>query len=286
MRRLTILFLSVALVLVLSELSRAQVLWRSAKTMPQGSYLAMASWYRMDFNRSYKWSGEKWADFPSDSSRTYWGFETMFGYGVTDRLETHVHIPIAFKSASNDTIDKSSSGIGDIYLKTRFALIPWAKDRHGLTLTGALRFGTGSWLPQPKLGLGDGSTDFAIGEIFSTAWMNNFRGHLKANYWFNGVNHSGEDVGDELKVIVKLDRNLSPKVMPFITYIYYSQSKKESAAGVIANSEKIRRYFVLGGVYKPMKGMFIRPKVVIPIGGEGGILFDYKPLIDFWFVFK
>ncbi len=284
MKHPKVLFLSVVLLLVVSGLSRAQVHWRSAKTMPKGSYLVMASWYYTDFTKFYDWNVEEWKDLPSDSSRTYWGFNTMFGYAITDRLEAHVHVPITFKSAENDTIKRSSSGLGDIYLKSRYSVLPWAKDRHGLTLTGALRFPTGDEEASPALG--DGTTDFAIGEIFTTAWMNNFRGHIKAGYWFNGKNDDEVNIGDEFKLILKLDRKLSPKVMPFMTYIYYSQTKKETDAGIVANSQKIRHYFVLGGVYKPIEGMFIRPKVVMPIGGEGGSLYAFKPLIDFWYIFK
>lgn len=284
MKHLITLLMSIILVAVLSSPASAQILWRGAKTMKQGSVIGMASWYMMDFTKSYNWTDEEWKEYPSGRSQTFWGFNTMFGYGVTDRLEVHLHLPIAFKSMEVAGVENSSSGIEDIFLKARYAVLPWAKDKHGLTMTGALRFGTGDDEASPALG--DGTIDFALGAIFSTAWMNKSRGHLKANYWVNGENDKDVNIGDELKVIVKYDHKLSPKVMPFLTYIYYSQTKKETAAGVVSNSQKIRHYMVLGGVWKPRKGISIRPKVMIPVGGEGGSLFNFKPVLDFWYVFK
>jgi hypothetical protein len=285
MKQLIVVLLAIVLIVSISTLTQAQIHWRGAKTMPQGSFLAMTSWYMMNFNQSYDWANEEWKDYSSDKEMTYWGFESMVGYAITDRIEAHLHIPLTFKSLKMDpNIDLSSSGIGDMFLKGRYALIPWTKDQHGLTLTANLRLATGD--KDADIALGDGTTDFGVGAIFSSAWMNKFRGHLKAGYWINGENDDKINVGDELKVIAKLDRKISPKVVGFLTYIYYSQGEKENDGTAVTNSEKNRNYVALGGVWKPKKGMFVRPKVLFPIGGEGGSLFAYKPLIDFWYVFK
>ncbi|HHE47030.1 MAG TPA: hypothetical protein ENL08_04955, partial [Bacteroidetes bacterium] len=77
MKHPKVLFLSVVLLLVVSGLSRAQVHWRSAKTMPKGSYLVMASWYYTDFTKFYDWTDEKWTDYSDGREMAYWGFETM-----------------------------------------------------------------------------------------------------------------------------------------------------------------------------------------------------------------
>lgn len=266
--------------------TNAQVLWRSAKTMKKGSVIAMAQWYSMDFTKKY--IDDDWKNNPSDQLN--WGFQTMFGYAVTDRFETMVHIPYYFKSHRDDasSIDTYEQGIGDVWIKTRLGVLPWAKNKHGLALTTTLRLPTGSKIGDHKFCYcGDGSTDFALGGIFSTAWMHDFRGHLKLNYWFNQKNFNEVDIGDEMKLIVKLDRNFHKKFMGFTTYIYYSKlSNKNVPAGtIIQNIDKKRHYFVIGGVYKPKKGVFVRPKISFAIGGEKLINFTFKPMLDFWYVF-
>ena len=102
----------------------AQVLWRSAKTMKKGSFIAMAQWYYMDFTQTYSWTDEEWKDEENDYLK--WGFETMFGYAITDRWEAMVHIPVRFHSFKTATAEESNSGIGDIFIKTRYAVLPWA----------------------------------------------------------------------------------------------------------------------------------------------------------------
>ncbi len=290
MKCLTAIVLTIILIVTLCVPVDAQILWRSAKTMKQGSVIAMAEWYLMNCTKSYDWTGDKWVDFPDDSSRVYSCYNFMVGYGISDRLEASIHIPVLTVSAKNDTIDKSATGLGDIFLKTRLALIEWAKDKHGLTMTTALRFPTGNWNSYPstvKLNLGDGSTDFGVGLIFSTAWMGNFRGHLKSNWWINNVKSSGDNVGDELKTIVKADYNMTPKVMPFLTYIYYSKGKDKDTDGIVQDkTRKISHTFVLGGVWKPQKGVFIRPKIDFPLGGKGGSIYSFKPVLDFWYIFQ
>lgn len=285
MKRISCLLAAMILLVMLSGTAHAQCLWRGAKTMPKGSAIVMAEWYLMNFTKAYDWIGEEYKDFSSGREATTWGFETMFGYAITDRLEAHLHVPIVFKSSTTPPAEEvTSSGIGDMYFKARYAVMPWSKKKHGLTLTGSLRFATGDDEAPPALG--DGTTDFGMGMIFSTRWKNKFRGHLKVNYWLNGENDNNINIGDELKLIVKLDRNLNPKVMPFLTYIYYSQSERENDGVTVDNSQKSRHYVCLGGVWKPKPGLFIRPKVSFPLSGEGGILFDYKPMIDIWYVFK
>jgi len=210
----------------------------------------------------------------------------MVGYAISDRLEASYHIPIPFKETEAGGITNNSSGLGDIYLKTRYAAIPWKKDQCGLTFTGALRLGTGDYAAATPT-LGDGSTDLGLGFIHSTKWMNKLRGHLKANWWINGVTSGGINAGDQLKVIVKGDYKVNKQIMPFLTYVFFNQGKKQTAGGIhVTNSEKVRHYVVIGGVYKPIKGMFVRPKVSIPIGGKGSKNFDFKPMLDFWYVFE
>ena len=211
----------------------------------------------------------------------------MFGYALSNRWEIMLHAPISFKSCTIEEDKDNSSGICDLFLKTRYALIPWAKDKHGITLIGSLRFATGSDEEGSSfLNLGDGTKDIGIGGMFTSAWLNKFKGHIKLNYWLNGTNDTDIDIGDELKLILKIDFNMSSKVMPFATFIYYSKYKnKDADDNEVAGSDKTRKYFVIGGVYKPVPGIFLRPKLSFFLGGKNGVIFSAKPMFDFWYVF-
>ena len=298
MKRLTAVVLTIILIMVFCAPADAQILWRGAKTMNQGSVITMAEWYLMNYTNSYDWTNEEWVDFPDDQKSLVWGFETMFGYAVTDNWEAMIHVPIVFKSSETPTLIPTipptteitkldASGIGDIYLKTRYAVIPWAKDHHGVTLTGALRFPTGD--EEADIALGDGGTDIGLGGMFSSAWMGGkHRGHLKANYWINGENDDSlkTKTGNQLKVLVKYDYNLSEKVMPFLVYSFLSQGETENDGNSIDNTNITRHVLILGANWNLKTGMVVRPKLAFPIGGEGGSIYGFEPVLDFWYIFQ
>lgn len=289
-------FITIALLITIASAFclpvNAQVLWRGAKTMKKGSYISMVHWYYMDFTNKY--IVDDWKDNPKD--QVNWGFNYMFGYAVTDRFEAMVHIPYAFLSQEDDDGKVEEAGFGDMWLKARLGLLPWAKDKHGFTLTATLKLPTGAATFEPPEGkevsdykfckLGKGRTDFALGGIYSSPWRYKFRAHLKANYWFN-ENNSTKSTGDSWKLIVKLDRNFHKKFMGFATYIHTAKwADKNSPDGAfIDNTDKKRHIFQVGGVYKPKKGVFVRPKVAFAIGGEKLINYDFKPMLDVWYVF-
>ena len=109
---------------------------------------------------------------------------------------------------------------------------------------------------------------------------------MKLNYWINGKTDVDVNKGDEMKLIFKLDHNLSTKFIPFITFIHCKVFENKDADGnKIAGSNKSRNYFVIGTVYKPKAGIFIRPKLNFFVGGENGVIFSVKPILDVWYVF-
>ena len=273
------------LFLAITTKANSQCLWRGAKTLPKGTFIILTSGYYTNFNKSYNFEDKKWVDFPDHNSMTFKGFQNMIGFALTDRIEVMIHIPIIFKYSQTAGIYNSYSGIGDIFLKTRIGILKWANNKHGLTLTGAVRFSTGDKYATPSLG--DGSIDIALGSIFSSAWIGKWRAHLKANYWLNGKSDKNIDIGDDFKLIAKLDRKLSNRIIGFLGYIHYSLFKKKKINGeVIDNTQKNRHYIVAGCVYSLGKGLNIRPKIIIPLNGKGGNLFAYKLCLDFWYTFK
>lgn len=287
MKKLLTWLILIAVITVFCTPVSAQILWRSAKTMKKGSVIAMGEWYYYNLTKVYDWDEDKWNANPNDHLK--WGVETMFGYAISDRWEAMAHIPLQFHSFKTSTMDESNSGIGDICLKTRYAVIPWAKDRHGLTLLGQVRLGTGDWDytgSEAILNTGDGGTDFGLGGIFTTAVINQFMGHLKLNYWLNGENENKVKMGNELKFIAKLDRIYNKKIKFFATYIYYNQGDKKVDGVSSDETNKIRHTFVLGGVYNPKSGWFIRPKISMFLGGEGGMTYTLAPKLDIWYIFS
>jgi hypothetical protein len=278
------LFNTFILFFAISTTVHSQVLWRSAKTIPKGTFIVLTSVYYMDFDQSYNPGDKKWVAFSDDKNIINKGFQSMIGFALTDRIEAMIHIPVSFNYSQTRGIGNHSSGVGDIFFKTRIGILKWTRNKHGLTLTGGVRFNTGDADATPSLG--DGSFDIALGSIFSSAWIDKWQTHVKANYWFNGK--SGKyDIGDEFKFIAKLDRKFSTGITGFLGYIYYSLSKKKENGGtIIYNTEKSRHYIVAGCVYSPGKGLNIRPKIVVPFNGKGGNLFPFKLCLDLWYTFK
>jgi len=281
-------FLYIPLALLLLALSRpvqAQLIWRGAGMLKPGQAIVQASNYLTHFDCAYNWGDEKWVDYPDGRAFSWNGSQTMIGVGVTPRLELMAHLPIHFKSNEISGIEKEASGLGDLYLKARYAVLPWAKDRHGFTVVAAVRLPTGD--DKAEIALGDGSTDLALGGLYTTPWKKGFRGHLRAAYWLNGKNEADVNIGNELKFIAKLDRKFSSCLMGFLTYTHYRLSKRADADGAaMAHTQKTRNYLSPGLVWKPIKGLNVRPKVLIPFGGTGGSLFTVKPLLDLWYTFK
>ncbi len=87
-------------------------LWRSAATLKQGQYIVMTQFYYMDFAKTFDTAEEEWKDY--NDSKTECGFQSMIGYGVTDRMEALIHIPfrsISYESA-NGSVKKRRHGGG------------------------------------------------------------------------------------------------------------------------------------------------------------------------------
>ena len=290
MKKLLSLLILIAVITVFCTPASAQILWRGAKTMKKGSIIAMGEWYNFDLSQKYSFANEKWDD--NDDTNVKRGIETMFGYGINDRWEAMVHVPFRFHSFETDTSDDSNSGIGDIVFKTRYGLIPWSKEKGGLAVTASLRMGTGENDHEYSFcNCGDGTTDYGFGGIYSSGWYKKFRGHLKVNYWVNGSNDDDFKIGNEMKFIAKLDRSFSKKFFAFMTFIYFNQDPKLDKLGQIVQDpakvyQKTRNNFVLGGVYKPRPGLFIRPKLVFFIDGQGGKMYSWAPKIDVWYIFS
>jgi len=284
MKRLLLIVIGLTFLFV--HVADAQVIWRSAKTIKKGSVIVFGEWYLSNLTKSYDWQNDEWKDFPDGMKKSVMGIETMFGYGLSNRWEAMVHIPIAFKSYEYNDVEKSASGMGDIYFKTRYAVLPMTKEtKQGLALHAALRLPTGD--DEAEMPLGDTTTDIAFGGIFSKVLNPKFVGHLKVNYWLNGKTEGEIDVGDELKLVAALGYKLTPKVMPRAVFAYYSMGQKENSDGnAMDNTEKSRMNLVLDAVVRPKAGLTLRPRILIPLGGKGAANVSVKPIMDLWYVFS
>ncbi|HIE05819.1 MAG TPA: hypothetical protein EYP58_03355 [bacterium (Candidatus Stahlbacteria)] len=278
-----------AIILLATLPLSAQLLWRGAKTMKQGSFIGMVGLYYKDLVKSYNWTDEEWQEI-SGSSYLEIGGNLMVGYGVLDNLEFLVHIPVVMKDYDVQGTSSSSSGIGDVFPKLRFMAIRGGKEMPVfLTFLAAARFPTGDKDASPALG--DGTIDIGGGFLLMTRKMNKFKFHVKGAYWYNGKTDSDVDIGDCVIGIGKIDYHVAPKVMPFLNFTgKYFFAKRDSAGNEVANSEKQRFEVIPGLVWKPIKGLSIRPKVKFPIPtpalNKGGKLYTFMPGLDIWYAFK
>ena len=265
--------------------AHSQCLWRGAKTLFRNQIILMNRVQYNDFVQSYDWQTEQWTDFPEMNRSLQIGFETMIGYGLTDLIEFMLHLPVPYKYSKSGDIVNDQIGLGDILLKTRIGIKKWNNNQHGLTFVGAVRLSTGDSETIPAFG--DGTTDVGIGGIFSSAWRNKWRGHLKGFFWRNGENYAHQKVGDEWKLIAKVDRRLSSGWMGFLTYVYTAQSEKRDVDRQrITATSKFRHYGCFGFIIKPLPALNVRPKLTFPLAAKGGSLYHVQPCLDIWWVFE
>jgi len=276
------------LILLASLPLSAQLLWRGARTMKQGSLIGMVGIYYKDLSQAYDWTNDEWKDL-TDTYLEY-GANLMVGYGILDNLELLVHLPVLMKDYEVQGSSLSSSGIGDLFPKIRFMALPASKGMPiFFTLVAAARFPTGDKDASPPLG--DGTIDFGGGFLLMTKKFSNFKFHLKGGYWYNGKTDADVDLGDLVIGIGKIDYHAAPGVMPFLNLTgKYLFAKKDSAGNEVTHSEKQRFEVIPGLVWKPIKGLSIRPKVKLPIPtpslNKGGKLYTFMPGLDVWYVFK
>lgn len=278
-----------AIILLATLPLSAQLLWRGAKTMKKGSFIGMVGFYYKDLVKTYNWTDEEWQEI-SGSSYLEYGGDLMVGYGILDNLEFLVHVPVVMKDYDVQGTSSSSSGIGDVFPKVRFMAIKGGKEIPiFLTFLVAARFPTGDKDASPPLG--DGTIDIAGGFLLMTKKMSNFVFHLKGAYWYNGKTDSDVDLGDCMPFVGKIDYIINPKLNGFLNFSgKYQFAKKDSSGTEVPNSEIQRFEIIPGLVWKPIKGLSIRPKVKLPIPtpalNKGGKLYTFMPGLDIWYVFK
>jgi hypothetical protein len=268
-------------VLVLVNISSAgPLLWRGAKTIPAMKPIFMVSLEYANMTKAWNWSDEEWVDLPDASQTTVINAHFMLGFAPIDKWELMVHVPLMMK----DRNDISSSGLQDIWLKTRYNFIG-GKNMSYITGVAAVRIPTSD--KDADIALDDQTLDIALGAMYMSPKLGQVVLHLKAGYWYNMKNDAEIDVGDDLEGIFKVDYVFNKQITAFLNFTWVETFQAKDSSGTsIDNSEKRRFTISPGIVVKPVPGLSLRPKFIYPLEMvcKGSSNFAWKAGLDIWYV--
>lgn len=264
-------YVLIVIVAMLPPESRSQevILLRSAKTLAQDEILTWESFYFAPLIAKYDFTKEKFVGLDGDNYK--FTSYTMLGYGITNRVELLVQLPVYGNIATQEGKTSRSAGVGDISLQTRFMLNDGKEKCPAINVGIMARFPTGNILD--KTSFGKGTIGLGISTII-TKKIDFFIGHLKLGYIFNGTNSERINQGDKLLYMVKGDFIVLSGDYPMMKELAlmiglsgsWAFEDINSADERLGNTRQYRPLNIVPMIrWTPMVGLFIRPKVIIPI---------------------
>jgi hypothetical protein len=255
--------------------------------LPEQKILVWESLFLSFPQEKYDSDKEEFVDLGADS-HSFTSY-TMLGYGIVDNLELLVQLPVHWKTQEPD----ESVGIGDVSIQPRLLLYKGEGAYPSVNLGVMLRFPTGDEHEKPSLG--DGTLDLGFSTVI-TEKIGFFVGHLKFGYIFNGRKPDEVNLGDKVMYMVKADFIVVagdyPAMKQLALMLGFCGNWKFDDRSVDGDRVKHTHQ------YRPLqiapmirwtfaKGMFIRPKVVVPIKAlaTGGKYFPVQYVLDASFTF-
>jgi hypothetical protein len=290
--RFLLLFLYVSLVSY-DATGQELILCRSAKTLPQKKVLIWESSFFADFKHKYDYDIKKYSELEGDNYK--FTSYTMLGYGILDNLELLVQFPVyyRYKESAMDGERQHLTGFGDMSLQTRVMVYRGKGKLPSANVGFIVRFPSGDDKSTPPIG--DGTTDLGFSSVVS--WkINFFVGHFKLGYIFNGRNGSGANIGDSFLYMLKGDfilfRGNSPAMKELALMVGVNANLKFKDTDFdgehLANSYQYRPLNIVAMLrWTPVKGFFMRPRVIIPIEplSSGGKLYVIQYILDLKYSF-
>ncbi|MEO0074645.1 MAG: hypothetical protein ABIK31_00850 [candidate division WOR-3 bacterium] len=272
------LVVMIFLAVVVNMLFATPLIWRGATTIKPKQFIVQSNFYYSQTTKSYDTTQNKWDTLTTKKQVSSLNADIMVGYAPIKNLELKVLVPVASKS--KDT--SSSFGIGDIWLKSRYALI--TKEPLLFTLSGAVVLPTASKTANPPID--DRTVDIGLGIIAQTKTFGKLLGHLRFGYWLMGKTNDTTKVGDMFEYFVKLDYKISKTLTPFLTILGTQQAKTKINNQQSHGTDRNRTNLQVGTIYKASPILWIRPKISLPITSmcKGGSLAPYTIGLDFWMI--
>jgi hypothetical protein len=273
------LILIIFLVVTGNTLLATPLIWRGATTIKPKQFIVQSNFYYSETDKRYDWTANQWVSQTDAQKVSSINADIMFGYSFLKNLEIALQVPLASKS--RDTL--SSFGIGDVWLKVRYALAAKKDAPLLVTAVGAVTLPTSSEDANPAID--DQTVDIGLGLITQTKSFGKILGHLRFGYWLMGEKNDIK-AGDIFEYIAKLDYKINAKMTPFLTLLGTMQSKTKVSGVAAANTEKNRHNVQIGLAYKASQILCLRPKLTIPIAAlcKGGSLAPYTIGLDFWVI--
>ncbi len=285
----TILVLSVFSYDVLPQ---EMLLMRSAKTLPRKGLLLWESAFFADLTGKYDFEESRFVD----SKGTNYKFTsyTMLGYGILDNAEFLVQLPVHHKASTKEDETNKSTGFGDMSLQTRLLAYEGNQIWPQVNFSAMLRFPTGNDKDNPPIG--DSTLDLGLSTVI-TKKISIFTGHVKLGYIFNGRTLESVNLGDQFLYMLKGDFIIvkgNYTWMKELTFMLglngnFRFEDTDTDGNHVDNSYQYRPLNIVPMIrWIPVKGLFMRPRVIIPIRpfARGGTICAIQYVLDLKYSFS
>ncbi|MCX7757437.1 MAG: transporter [candidate division WOR-3 bacterium] len=255
------------------------LVWHSANVLNFKNFLFQANFSHTKTCCRFDATSNRWQVLPDDQRTLTLSPEFMLGYGILNKLEVKIAVPIAYKKKSIS----STFGFGDLMLKTRYNLIN--KKLIAATIAGAVVVPISSRNANPQID--DHTFDAAIGWYLFIKEYKGFTTDFRFGYFYNGKTNSIK-IGNMFEYFTKIDYKITPKFTPYLAFLGYIQNSNKNLTNnqLIPNSNRNRHNFQLGGVYKLNKELTMRARILVPLKtiSQGGEVPSYSFGLDFWII--
>lgn len=265
---------------VASSAVATPLIGRGAGTLKPMQFLGEIDFGYARTGSKYNWTDSKWDALADTLKTTTISATVIAGFAPVKNLELLVQAPLASRSQGS----KSSFGVGDVELQTRYAVVRgWAAPVK-VTAAAAVAFPTADKNAQPKIG--DGKWAGAVGLIATTKPLGKAVAHLRAAYWLNGKTNDTTRVGNMFEYVAKFDYDFTKKFQVWASLVGTMQARTEINGTAKEKTEQDRHVAQLGLVVKPVPMFSIRPKAGLPLQfiSRGGQIAPFTAGLDFWVI--
>ena len=212
---------------------------------------------------------------------------------MLDNLEFLVQLPVVWNVSTQADKTYSAAGPGDVALQTKLMLTDGKVGGPAVNIGTMVRFPTGDATENPALG--GGTFDLGFSAVF-TKKIYLFTGHVKFGYIYSGSDVGGIDVGDKFLYMLKADfavvKGERPPMKELALMVGLCGDLEFEGNGAegrpVSNTGQYRPLKIALMVkWVPLKRLFIRPRVVIPMKplARGGKIFAAQYVLDLGYRF-
>ena len=257
-----------------------------AKTLPQGKWIFRGYFILPQFDKMYNANQGKMVDIPTGMKLSVRTVVGKFRYGVTNRLTAIVNIPYVHKEFTKGTVQKSSTGPGDVIGALLYKMI---HNRQQKFLFSALLFtkyptGQSADLSPTEMPLGTGSFDIGVAALPEKEigkW--DLRG--SAFYIHRGKNKSDVDLGDAMSLSWSSAYNFNRNLIAEATWLYKQTANNSKNGKEIADSNTRLFQFIPGFQYRVRRTFLLQLAMPITLSSQRPFSDTFEPWLGWYILF-